>query len=468
MLDSLPTEAREPTLYALGMNRPFGLFLSINTVGIVGGRLQSLRLTYSQASTALDMKTKRVVVTGYGAICALGENVSEIWDAVAEYKVGYRRHEFNDKEINAKFFGFVEPDRKRLAGFQKSVLKVLPEFAKLALVASREAIEMAFGRGAVLDDHVSPFEIGAIVGTGWGGIDSANHNNNDYRESGLASSFATLMSMNSAATAAASLIWNIRGYQNTPIAACATGTMAIGDAYEVIRSGRAKVMLAGGSESLKEQFNVWSIDIIQALSKEQSDARLACCPFSARRSGFVLSEGAAILCLEELEHAERRGARILGEITGYGNFSDAYDMTAPAADLEARRRAIVGAVASAGKEAADIDYINLHGTSTPLNDINESNSIKAALGDAAYRIPMSSTKSYTGHLIGAAGALEAIFCLKTLETGMIPATVHLDESDEECDLNYTPNEHAAGEVKTALNVSFGFGGANCAIVLEKI
>lgn len=414
------------------------------------------------------MCSQRVAITGYGAICALGENVPDIWGGIVNYRVGYQKHEFADQSIKARFFGFVQPNKKRYEGFQKSILKMLPEFARYALLASREAITMAFESSENFCQVVPAFDAGVIIGTGWGGVDAVNHNNNDYRESGLASSFSTLMSMNSVATAAVSLNWNIRGYQNTPVAACATGSMAIGDAYEIIKSGRATVMLAGGSESLKEQFNVWSIDIMQALSKEQDDVRLACCPFSLRRSGFVLSEGAAVLCLESWDHAVARGARILGEITGYANFSDAYDMTAPAEDLQARVHTIESALAMAGKRPNQLDYINVHGTSTPMNDINETNALKSALGDAAYAIPMSSTKSYTGHLIGAAGSLEAIFCLKTLESGLIPATIHLDEPDPACNLNYTPNHHRSlGNVKTALNLSFGFGGANCALVLER-
>ena len=412
------------------------------------------------------MHAKRVVVTGYGAVSALGENVPEIWNAIMNYRVGYQLTEFPDPKINARFFSFMEDRRQRYAGFPKAVLKMLPTFAKNALVASREALQMAFGSADDVQQFVkSPFDIGAIVGTGWGGMDSVNDNNNDYRESGLSSSFATLMSMHSIGTAAVALNWNLRGYQNTPVAACATGTIAIGDAYEVIKSGRARVMLAGGSESLKETFNVWSIDVIQALSKEQHDVRRACCPFSARRSGFVLAEGAAVLCLEEREHALARGATILGEITGYGNYSDAYDMTAPADDLRARHMAIVQAV---GQAPDRIGYINLHGTSTPINDVNETNTIKSAFGDGAPGIPMSSTKSYTGHLIGAAGSLETIFCLKTLETGIIPATIHMDEADPACDLDYTPNEHRQVErIDAALNVSFGFGGANSALVVER-
>jgi 3-oxoacyl-[acyl-carrier-protein] synthase II len=414
------------------------------------------------------MSGKRVVVTGYGAICALGDSVPQIWDAIMDYRVGYKPHDFDDQSIKAKFFGFIEPDRKRYAGFSKAVLKMVPEFAKYALVASREALEMAFGPSAPLDSLKSAFDIGAIIGTGWGGVDAVNRNNNDYRACGVSSSFATLQSMSSVGTAVVSMNWNLRGYQNTAVAACATGTMAIGDAFEVIKSGRAKVMLAGGSESLREQFNVWSIDIIQALSKEQADPRRACCPFSAHRSGFVLSEGAAVLCLEEREHAIERGATILGEITGYANYSDAYDMTAPADDLQARRHTIVHALRDAGRHPGQIQYVNLHGTSTPLNDINETRSIKAALGDAAYAIPMSSTKSYTGHLIGAAGSLETIFCLKAMETGTIPATINLDAPDPECDLNYAPNKHLTGQnIDAVLNLSFGFGGANCALVMQK-
>jgi 3-oxoacyl-[acyl-carrier-protein] synthase II len=413
------------------------------------------------------MQGKRVVVTGYGAVSALGENVPEIWGAIMNYRVGYKMVEFPDPKINARFFSLMEEKRQRYAGFPKAVLKMLPTFAKNALVASREALTMAFGGSDDIHRHLqSPFDIGAIIGTGWGGMDAVNDNNNDYRDSGLASSFATLMSMHSIATAAVALNWNLRGYQNTPVAACATGTIAIGDAYEVIKSGRAQVMLAGGSESLKEVFNVWSIDVIQALSKEQHDVRRACCPFSARRSGFVLAEGAAVLCLEEREHALARGATILGEITGYGNYSDAYDMTAPADDLRARHMAIVRAVGPAGP--GRIGYINLHGTSTPINDVNETDTIKSAFGDAAPGIPMSSTKSYTGHLIGAAGSLETIFCLKALETGTIPATIHLDEADPACDLDYTPNRHRQVQrIDAALNVSFGFGGANSALVVER-
>jgi 3-oxoacyl-[acyl-carrier-protein] synthase II len=410
----------------------------------------------------------RVVITGYGGLCSLGENIDEIWDAILNYRVGYERREFPGTSIKSKYFGLIKDNRERYKGIPKSILKFSPEFSRYALYAAKQALEMACGEGNTVSDIIDPYDIGVMVGTGWGGVDNVNYNNNDYRAEGITTSFSSLMSMPSVATGAVSLAWNLRGYQNTPVAACATGTMAIGDAYEIIKSGRQKMMLAGGSESLKEEFNVWSIDILDALSNEQQDVSLACCPFDLSRSGFVLSEGAAIVCLEELEHAKARGARILGEIVGYANYSDAFDMTAPAGDLGARVKVIQSALQSAGINADELDYINLHGTSTPLNDVNETNAVKAALGDCAYAIPMSSTKSYTGHLISAAGSMESIFCLKAIADLTVPATIHLNNPDPACDLDYTANTHRKLDaINTVMNLSFGFGGANCAIVFKR-
>ncbi len=319
-------------------------------------------------------KKVRVVVTGYGAITSMGNNTDEIWNNIMDYRVGYKEHDFEDQSINAKYFGFIEFEKKLLNGFPKKITKMLPMFAKYTLIACREAIDMAVG-DSELDSLLSPFDRGVIIGTGWGGLDTANENNNDYKDAGIATSFSTVMSMCNASTAAVTMNWNFRGYQSSPVAACATGSIAIGEAYDAIRNGKSKMMIAGGSESLREQFNVWSIDIMQALSKEQKNIRLACCPFSKDRSGFVLSEGAAVLCLEEYEFAKARGANILGEITGYANYSDAYDMTAPAEDLEARVRVIKKLCEDSNLSPDEISYINLHGTSTPLNDLNESKSL---------------------------------------------------------------------------------------------
>ena len=264
------------------------------------------------------------------------------------------------------------------------------------------------------------------------------------------------------------MLWGLRGYQNTPVAACATGTIAIGDAFELIRAGRAKMMLAGAGESLRSDSSTWSIDVLGALCREPQDITKACCPFSSERNGFVLSEGAAVLCLEDRQSALARGATILGEIKGYGNYSDAFDFTAPAEDKIARVETIRRALAQAGITPDDIDYINAHGTSTPLNDLNETQAIKQALGEqAAYSTPCSSTKSYSGHLIAAAGSFESIVCLQVLEHQIMPATHHMHTADPHCDLDYIVEGHRRGDVKNTLNLSFGFGGANAALIIGK-
>jgi 3-oxoacyl-[acyl-carrier-protein] synthase II len=274
--------------------------------------------------------------------------------------------------------------------------------------------------------------------------------------------------MPSVTTGACSLIWGLRGYQNTPVAACATGSIAIGDAFELIRNGHMSMMIAGGSESLLSDSSVWMIDVLQALSREKYDISKACCPFSADRSGFVLSEGAAILCLEDYDIAVERGANILGEIKGYGNFSDAYDFTAPAPDKSARETTMKKAINQAGLKPDDIGYINAHGTSTILNDLNETESIKEVFGSFAYNIPVSSTKSYSGHLIAAAGSFESIICLQVLQNNILPATQHLNVIDPLCDLDYVPNRHRHAKVNNILNLSFGFGGANAALVFGRV
>lgn len=410
---------------------------------------------------------RRVAVTGYGALCSLGNSVDEIWDSISNYKVGYRREEFEGPNVVAKFFGFMhnKPVNKKIP---KAILKFLPEHARLGMLAVDEAVSMAFGPGSNLDDFYDPFERGVIFGTGWAAQDESSLETVNYHETGLAAPLSNLLVMPNVGTAAISMRWNLRGYQNTAIAACATGSIAIGDAYEIIRSGRAKVMLAGGSESITRGFSVWTVDALRALSKEQETLEKACCPFSLDRSGFVLSEGAAVLCLEDLESARARGATILAEVTGYGNYSDARDITSPAEDLLARTRSIQAALAQAGISPAEIDYINAHGTSTPLNDLNETNTLKLALGDVARRVPISSTKSYTGHLIAAAGAIESIFSIKTLLTGLMPATIHLNRPDPECDLDFIPNEHRyRDDIRRVLNVNYGFGGANSALVFVR-
>jgi 3-oxoacyl-[acyl-carrier-protein] synthase II len=411
--------------------------------------------------------TRRVAVTGYGAVCSLGRNSQEIWDAIVEYRVGYAKETHPNAFVVTKFFGNM-PLAPDVSNFSKTLLKNLPKFARIGLVAADEAIKMAFSGNSTMDEFYTPFERGVIFGTGWGGQDATVENNDAYNRDGIASPLTNILSMHGVGTAAISINWNLRGYQNTPIAACATGSIAVGDAFERIRHGKARMMLAGGGESIRNPFNVWTVDILGALTKEQESVERACCPFSRDRSGFVMSEGAAVLCLEDYEIAVNRGARILAEVTGYGSYSDAFDMTSPSADYQGRTMSIRAACEQASVSAAEIDYINAHGTSTPLNDVNETDCMKISFGKEAYKIPISSTKSYTGHLVAGAGAIESIFCLKTIESGLIPATIHLKNQDPLCDLDYVANEHRSNRsVNTVLNVNYGFGGTNSALIFRR-
>lgn len=417
-----------------------------------------------------NKKGYRVVITGFGGICSLGENSNDIWQAVLKKKKGYRYYDDPGKGISAKFFGKVEFPLA-LSKFSKKLLKSAPPFAVLSLLSADEALSMAFGEENNIHEYYDSRECGVIHGTGWGGLDCSAVNYYAYSEPKhiSASAHSCFNSMPSIATSLISVNWKLKGYQNTPIAACATGNIAIGDAYEIIKSGKAKMMVAGGAESLMEPFTVWSVDVLGALTKEQSELSKACCPFSADRSGFVLSEGAATVCLERLEDAVARNATIYGEVVGYANHSDAFvNLTTPAPDLVGRVTTIKKAMEYAGVCANDIDYINAHGTSTPMNDFNETQVLKEVFGERAYEIPTSSTKSYTGHLIAAAGSMETIFCIKSINDKIIPATINLENPDPKCDLNYVPNEHLVNQsLNHVLNINYGFGGANSCLVIKR-
>ncbi|BEL96051.1 MULTISPECIES: beta-ketoacyl-[acyl-carrier-protein] synthase family protein [Serratia] len=411
-----------------------------------------------------ERNTRRVVVTGYGAVTALGGNAQQNWQAIMANRLAYRYHDKSAAGIHARFFALLEAE-PALEGVAARVSRRLPRFARLALAAASEAIDMAFSSSFVGPAHFySSLECGAIIGSGWGGQDEIMQNNADYLQSGMGQLFGCFHAMPNIATAICGQHWLLRGYQGSPAAACATGGIAIGDAFEVIRSGRASMMLAGASESLSGNGAIWNIDALRLLSREQKDITKASCPFSRERSGFVLAEGAAVLCLEEREAALARGATILGEVKGYGNFSDAFDLTAPAEDPQAKVKTIRRALEQAGLSNHEIDYINAHGTSTAQSDVNETVAIKAALGRDAYRTPISSTKSYTGHLLAASGSFEAIVCLQALQQQMMPATCHLHESDPECDLDYIREGHRRGRLRNVMSLNFGFGGANAALV----
>lgn len=411
----------------------------------------------------------RVVITGMGAICSLGNNTNDIWNSILNKKIGYQYWKHPDDNVKSKFFGRID-SALNTQSFSKKILKNLPRFGVLGLIAANEAVMMAFNDSSktALEKHYHPKDCGVIFGTGWGGIDDTIENNNQYENTGFASTLSNLYAMPSICTASIAINWNCRGYQNTPSAACATGTISIGDAYELIKNGKAKVMIAGGSESIRGNYGIWTVDILGALSKEQKDIFKACCPYDKNRSGFVLSEGAAALVLEDYSTAIKRGANILAEITGYSNTTDAVDVTAPSPDLLGRIWALEDAIKESNLSINQVDYINVHGTSTQLNDQNETLALKEYFKELIYDIPVSSTKSYTGHLIAATGALETIFCVKSIIDEVLPATINLRNPDPNCDLNYIPNNHLNKKIENAVNINYGFGGSNSCLVIKRL
>jgi len=264
-----------------------------------------------------------------------------------------------------------------------------------------------------------------------------------------------------------SIRFGFKGPNLSVVTACATGTHAIGEAFRIIQRGEADVMVAGGTESAITPLSIAGFAAARALSTQNDEPERASRPFEKNRNGFVMGEGAGILILEELEHAKRRGAKILAEVVGYGTSGDAYHMTAPAPEGEGAARAIENAIRDAGIRPEDIDYINAHGTSTKFNDLFETMAIKRVFGEHAYRVKISSIKSMIGHLLGAAGGVEVVSSVKTIETGIIPPTINYEEPDPECDLDYTPNEAAKADVRYVLKNSFGFGGTNACLILKR-
>lgn len=413
------------------------------------------------------MAALRVVITGMGTVIAGAGSVDRAWENIIKKRHNFTYKYFNS-EITTRFFSFLEEAGNRYSLLPRSLTHVLPEHGKLALESCRQAIVQAFGDKTSPVDHYNAFDCGVILGSGWGAFDLTSQFALQYHKTGLTHPKSNLITMPGSMTAACAMMYGLRGYQNTISAACATGSMAIGEAYELIRSGRAKCMVAGGAESLKSTLSIWGIDIMKALSKETDDPDRACCPFSRDRSGFVLAEGAAVVCLEEYESAVNRGAKILAEIKGYASFSDGENMTRPAEDVLCRARAISQALIQAGIAPAEVDYINAHGTSTQLNDLYETRALKMVFGKHAYLIPVSSTKSYTGHLIGAAGSFETIVCVKAINDEILPSTINLKHPDPECDLNYLPDNHlVSNNINTTVNVSSGFGGHNAALVIVR-
>lgn len=411
---------------------------------------------------------RRVVITGLGAITPLGLSVAETWDGLLAGRSGIDTvRAFDTSDLRTTFAGQVKGFNPGDYMDYKEARR-LDTYIQFALAATKEAVADA---GLDFSQEI-PVRIGVIVGSGIGGIQTMIENSAVVEKRGLrrVSPFFIPNLLVDSAAGKIAIEHGLHGPNFAVVNACASGTAATGEAFEVIRRGDADVMLAGGAEAALVPIVMAGFDVMGALSQRNDDPAGACRPFSMDRDGFVMSEGSTILVLESLDHALARGARIYAEVIGYGNSADAYHMAAPHSEgrgaVDAMRMALTKAAAY-GVQPEEVDYINAHGTATQLNDIGETKAIKEIFGDHAYRLTISSTKSMTGHLLGAAGALETLICAKVVESGMIPPTINLHNPDPECDLDYTPLVARQSAVNVTLSNSFGFGGHNACIMLRK-
>jgi 3-oxoacyl-[acyl-carrier-protein] synthase II len=411
------------------------------------------------------VERRRVVVTGMGITCPTGNTVEEAWHNAAQGISGIGPiTRFDTARLQNHFGGEVKnfhPDKL----FGRREARRTDRFTQMALYAAMQAMQDA--QLEIKQEEV--YQIGAIVGTGIGGIASIFASTSTFYNRGAraVSPLLVPMMLPDAASAKISMHYGLRGPNYAISTACATGNNCIGESVETIRRGDAVVMLAGSSEAALEPITIASFNNMTAISRRNEEPEKASRPFDVDRDGFVVAEGAAILVLEELKHAQERGATIYAEIVGYGHTSDAYHITAPLETGEGAAEAIVLSLQNAGLTADHIDYINAHGTGTPLNDRSETLAIKKALGETAYNIPISSTKSVTGHIMGGAGAVEAVFTIKAINDNFIPPTVNLDNQDPECDLNYTPHVGVEKPITTAMSNSFGFGGHNAVLIFRE-
>lgn len=407
---------------------------------------------------------RRVVVTGMGALSPLGIGVKASWEACREGRSGIRRiTKFDPAAYKTQIAGEVDQFDPAAYLDPKEVRRYDP-FCQYALVASQMAIEDS---GLQVTERLQD-RAGVIVGTGFGGLETFERNYRLFLESGprKISPFFIPMMIANMAPGLVALRFGIRGPNSCTVTACAASSHAIGDAFKVIQRGQADVMLAGGTEASLTGLMLGGFDVMKATSTRNSEPQRASRPFDRERDGFVPAEGAAMLILEELGHARSRGARIYAEILGYGLSNDAHHYTAPDPDGRGAALCMKMALEDARIAPEEVEYINAHGTSTPLNDAVETLAIKSVFGKQAYRVPISSTKSMTGHLLGAAGALEVIFTCLAICEGVIPPTINYESPDPECDLDYVPNQARTARVRTAMSNSFGFGGTNACLVVR--
>lgn len=407
---------------------------------------------------------RRVVVTGMGAITPIGNDVEHFWNGLKEKRVGIGEiTQFDTTDYKAKLAAEVK-DFDAREYMDPKAAKRMERFVQFAVAASKEALSMS----GIDMEKEDPYRVGVSVGSGIGSLQALEREHKKLLEKGpgrVNPLLVPLMISNMAA-GNVGIQFGLKGKCINVVTACATGTNCIGEAYRSIQYGEADVMVAGGAEASITPIGVAGFTALTALSTAEDPLR-ASIPFDKDRSGFVMGEGAGVVILEELDHALKRGATIYGEVAGYGTTCDAYHITSPAEDGSGAARAMVEAIKDGGITPEDVDYVNAHGTSTHHNDLFETLAIKAALGDHAKKVKINSTKSMVGHLLGGAGGVEFIVCVKSIEEGFIHATAGLLEEGEGCDLDYTKGEGVACDVKYAISNSLGFGGHNASILVKK-
>ena len=412
---------------------------------------------------------RKVVVTGMGVVSPLGNSLDETWQGIKEGKSGIANITgFDCTDYKVQIAAEVK-DFDASQFIDKREARKMARFTQFAVAAAVQAVKDA----GLTKETIDADRTGIMLGNGIGGFEIYESSFKKYFESGPARippMTVPLLIPNEAA-GNISMLLGIHGPSWTLATACASGTDALGNALDMVRSGRVDMCLAGGTEATVTGFGIGSFMILQTLASDyNSEPAKACCPFDKKRSGFIMGEGAAILILEEYEHAKKRGAKIYAEFAGYGSSSDAYHLTSPDPSGTGGALAMTKALQDAGVKPEDVQYYNAHGTSTPINDPAETAMIKKAFGDHAYKMKVSSTKSMTGHCLGAAGALEAVFCVKAIQDGFFPPTINLTEPDLEahCDLDYVPNKGLSGDIRCAASGSLGFGGHNGVVVFKKI
>jgi 3-oxoacyl-[acyl-carrier-protein] synthase II len=412
------------------------------------------------------METNRVAITGISAMCGLGNNMEEVWQNLIAGKSGISTIEDIDPDMwPVQFAGVVKNFEISEDVLDKKEQKRFDTFIHYALHCADEAIKEA----KLLEAGYEPEMVGSILGTGLGGFPMIESMTQTYNEKGprRVSPFFIPAFIPNMSSGKISMKYNFKGVNYATSSACASASHAIAAAASEIMLGRQDAMITGGSEAVISGLTMAGFSSMKALSKWNDKPQAASRPFDKERNGFVMGEGAGIIVLENLEKAKARGANIIAEVVGFGATADAYHITSPEPNGAGTVPCMEQALRHAGIKKEEIDYINAHGTSTPLGDIAETNAIKKVFGEHAYKLDVSSTKSMHGHLLGAAGGLESVICIKALAEGIIPPTINLDNQDEECDLNYTANTMKKKDIKYALNNSFGFGGTNSTTIFKK-